>query len=91
MPKTPIQSRTLYYTKLRDGSFRLLDFSTVGTSLGTMVEHRPMCFGFGNPTKQIDVYDLSFTDIKEINADQAYSLFGTTIEQVPRDFNNTQP
>ena len=60
----PILTRTLLYERLRDGSFALLDFCLVNTTLGTMIEPRPLIKASGKMVNE-DVYDSAFTDIQE--------------------------
>jgi hypothetical protein len=40
MPSAPIVSRTLLWRRLSDGTVQVLDWNTVTTSLGAMVESR---------------------------------------------------
>lgn len=86
MPKTPILNREAFYQKLRDGSFVDLQWNLVQTSLGAMVEPRPLR-GEGSKMNNFDPYDASFTRRTEFNADTFYSLFGTYGQQIPVDFN----
>jgi len=77
--KAPVLSRELFYTKQRrDGSFRLLDFALVNTSIGALIEHRP-CALFGvNKITDADPYDgLSFSRITEMDENEFYRLHGT--------------
>ena len=87
MPKAPILNRELFYTRLRDGSYRDLDWQLVNTSLGAMVEPRQIVGIDRQKVVQRDVYDSSFTRRTEFNEDQFFSLMGTAGQQVPVDFN----
>lgn len=87
--KAPILRRTLLYERLRDGSFRLLDFAIVNTSLGAMIEPRTL-FRPGGGMVNEDVYDSSFTDLLEATPGVLASV-GFGGEQWPKQFNNTQP
>lgn len=88
MPKAPVLSRELFYTKQRGGTFRLLDFCLVNTSLGAMVEPRPMGMYFVNKHVDIDPYDLEdFSSIREMNENEFYALTGTGGLQVTRAYN----
>lgn len=87
MPKAPILSRDVFYTRLRDGSFKYLDWNLVNTEQGACVEPRnliPVVFG---AITQLDPYDTSFTRETQINEDEIPALFGTGGQQVPLDYN----
>lgn len=88
MPKAPVLSREYFYTRLRDGSFRLLDFALINTSLGAMIESRPVEVG-RDKTTDTDVYDRSFTKISEIDDDEFFKLTGFSGRQALAN-NNTQ-
>lgn len=59
MPRAPIQTREIYAERLPDGSLRPLEFALVGTSLGAMVEPRPV-MTLGNFSAAEDPADESF-------------------------------
>ena len=86
MPKAPVLDRTLYYFRLRDGTFRLCPWALVNTSIGALMEAVPTRREGGNITNE-DVYDSSFNRILEINGDQLVTLLGCSGEQWPVDFN----
>jgi hypothetical protein len=76
--KAPVLSREVFYTKQRDGSFRLLDFCLVNTSIGGLVESRPIALFGVNKLVDNDVYDLeNFNSIREMDENQFYALTGT--------------
>ena len=86
MPRAPIQNRTLFYTKLRDGTFRLLDWNLVNhATLGAMMEPRQVRYIDDTKVVNVDVYDVNFTHIKEYNEDKMWSELGTAGWLLPRD------
>lgn len=87
MPKAPILNREAFYSKLRDGSFRDLDWNLVNTSLGAMVEPRQLRRVDGGKVVHQDVYDNSFNRRTEFDENQMATLMGTAGLQLPVDFN----
>ena len=87
MPKTPILSRTLQYTRLRDKTVRLSDWNIVSTTLGMMVEPRRMIYVDNSKVVNMDIYDTNFTDIKESQHETQFQQNGTGGEQLPSDYN----
>lgn len=87
MPKAPILNREAFYSRLRDGSYRDLDWHLVNTSLGAMVEPRQILGIVAGKVTQRDVYDASVTKLTEFNEDKMFTLLGTAGPQVPVDFN----
>lgn len=91
MPKTPILSRTLLFSRLRDKTIQLLHWNRVNTSLGNMWESRtmnalPRSGTTADAVVQQDVYDVSFTDVNEVSEGGLFAgLHGG--QQVPTDFN----
>lgn len=86
MPKTPILNRELFYTKLRNGSYRLLDFCLVNTSIGGMVEPRSLNATGRDKTVNNDPYDMSFTSVRELDENTFYALHGSGGHQMPLDY-----
>lgn len=86
MPKGPVRSREHFYTRLRDGSFLSLDWNVVDTTLGAMVEPRQLMYGNRKIT-QVDVTEISFNKVSEIDGNQFWRLYGTGGNQLPVDFN----
>jgi len=84
----PITSRTLLFERLRDGSFRILDYTVVGTSLGTMLEPRTLIRANGAMTNE-DVYGSSFTGWEILDGASVgqYKASGLS-EQWPKVFNS---
>ena len=88
MPKAPILSRECFFDRLRDGSYRDLDWNLVNTSLGGMVEPRALVGGHGNGRQtNVDLKDASFTDRRELDEDTLFRLLGTAGHQLPVDYN----
>lgn len=91
MPKTPILSRTLLFSRLRDKTIRFLHWNRVQTSLGVMWESRdvneiPRSGTTGNAVVQEDVYNSAYTDINEVSDGSVFQGLHGGI-QVPGDFN----
>lgn len=76
MPKAPITSRTLLYETLDDGSFHLLDFCLVTTSLGTMVELRNITRRPGDDIRNEDIVDSGFTNLQLVKVGQPTGDYG---------------
>ena len=89
MPKAPIIERDLLFERLNNGTYRLLDWCPVNTDLGWMVEQRVMqsISDTGALTTWNDVFDGSYTRIREVAGDRLYSDFGTSGRVVSLDFN----
>lgn len=78
MPRTPILARFAFYERLRDGTFRDLDWNVVNTSLGAMVEPRQIIMFDHHTMTDKDRFDGdNFTDRRELSDDQFYSFHGT--------------
>lgn len=86
MPKGPVLYREHFYTRLRDGSFLSLDWNVVNTTLGGMVEPRQLMYGNRKIT-QVDVTEISFNKVSEIDGNQFWRLYNTGGNQLPVDFN----
>lgn len=86
MPKGPVLSRELFYDKLRDGTFRDLDWALVNTTLGAMLEPRSIAT-VGSPVRQVDALDVSFTRRTQMDETVMFRTFGTAGPLVPVDFN----
>lgn len=86
MPRVPILHRTVFYSRLRDGTFRLLDWNLVNTTLGAMMEPRLLRYTEDGKVTNLDVYDINFNRITEYNEDKMYAETGTAGFQLPRDF-----
>lgn len=92
MPKSPITSRTGFFSVLRGPINRtvtdLLDWNAVDTELGTMVESRNLMHGGGvSPIVQMDTMDTAYTTIIPIDGEQFIAQYGSGGYQLPRDFN----
>lgn len=87
MPKTPIQYRSLLFTRLRDKTIRLLDWCLVQTSLGPAYEPRVVqsIQNVGNVVQR-DVYDANYSDIREVEEGAFFQGVHGGI-QVPADYN----
>lgn len=87
MPRAPILSRELFYTKNPDGSYRLLDWCLVNTSLGGMIEPRNLNAINGGRVRGVDAFGAdSFTKISEMNEDEFYRKFNLNGRQIPVTF-----
>lgn len=87
MPRAPILSRELFYDQNPDGSYRLLDFCLVNTSLGAMIEPRNLIAVNGGKVRAVDAFGAdSFTKISEMNEDTFYRTFNFNGRQVPVSF-----
>ncbi len=84
--KAPILSRTLCLARLRDGTLRLLDFQLVTTSLGGMIEPRPVSRACGSSMNE-DPYDSAYTDIVVLDGAGIAAVPGIDDVQWPRTFN----
>lgn len=84
MPRAPILSRDCFYQKLRDGTYRDLDWNLVNTSLGAMVEARSI--GGYTGEQVLDLRDLSFNDRREFDENKFFRYHGTGGNQLPVDF-----
>lgn len=88
MPKAPILSRECFYDRLRDGSFRDLDWNLVNTSLGAMLEPRQLSIGHRNGRlPNVDAKDASFNRRTEFDEDRFFTTFNHAGYQLPVDFN----
>lgn len=83
---TPILRRTLLYERLRDGTYSLLDFCIVNTTLGAMVEPRTLNRATG-AMRNDDVYDSAFNDILEATP-AVLGAIGFSGQQWPRVYNS---
>lgn len=86
MAKRPVLSREIFYERLPRGGFRMLDFALVNTTLGAMIEPRPVLFN-GGKTTNADVDDYGFDRISELDKDQSVRLYGFALTQRPTAFN----
>ena len=87
MPRSPITSRTLFYDQLRDGTYRLLDWCVINTSLGLMVEPRNIATVPANGKVVQNIFDdTSFTEIKQMDEDQFYRFYNTGGRLIPAEF-----
>ncbi len=98
MPKAPILSREAYFFYIRgSGSgarsgaehgalIRQLDWNTVTTALGLMVEPASLTFE-NSKIVQEDATDGALTAIRFTDDSSFQSDFGTGGQQVPVDFN----
>jgi hypothetical protein len=89
MPKSPILNREVFYERLRDGSFRMLDWALVNTTLGTMVEPRqPQRMITLKGHTVLTVFENSFTRIVEMQEDKFFRFNQTGGRLMPLDFAN---
>ncbi len=86
MPRAPILSRELLYTTNPDGSFRLLDWCLVNTSIGAMIEPRNLQTFNGGNVRGLNVYEAGITAIKPFNEDEFYAKTRFSGRQVPLRF-----
>lgn len=86
MPRNSILNRTVFYTKLRDGSFRFLDWNLVQTTLGAMLEPRQIRYIDDTKIVNVDVFDMNFNHLKEYNEDKMWSEMNTAGWLLPRDY-----
>lgn len=94
MPKKPILSRTLLYDTLqsrgadrRTLTFFYLDWTLVQTSLGAMLEARPIIrTGFA---ANEDPYDTDYNDRRPVTRAQLYPTFNSGGDLMPRDWNTS--
>lgn len=86
MPKSPILSREIFYERLKDGSYRDLDWALVNTSLGAMVEPRPLIRFNSSKVLNVDLVDNSYNRRTELAEDEFYKLHGVNGRQLPVDF-----
>jgi hypothetical protein len=88
MPKSPIIERDLCFEKLGDGTIELLDFCPVQVEgFGVMVEPRQLNMSNGtNHLQNIDVFDASYTRIREFPKDKFVSEYNTGGRQLPKDY-----
>jgi len=82
----PITSRTMLFERLRDGTFRHLDFNLVNTSLGAMIEPRTLIRANGAMRNE-DVYESAFTDWLVLDGATIGQFGLTACNQWPRVFN----
>ena len=76
MPKDPITYREIFFTRLKDGSYRFLDVCLVNTALGAMLEPwTPARAGAATPVTQIDIVDASFNKMTELSEEEAANAF----------------
>ena len=85
MPRTPILDRETYYYQLPDGTYADFDWNIVNTSLGAMVESRPLLRAPGDNFEPVDLIDASFNRRRAINPDQFFALTGHNGLQLPVD------
>lgn len=94
MPKSPINSRTVYYTIRRDGTMRFADFNLVDTNLGAMVEPALVnelpgdVLRAGALTADLDLDEISFNKLELIDEATAWQNLGTWGNQVPANYNS---
>lgn len=86
MPKAPILSREGFFTTLRDGSIRDLDWNLVNTNLGAMMEPRQLSI-VGSPVTDVDPNDYSYTRRVQLDENTLPETLGTAGPQLPYDFN----
>ena len=85
--RAPILSRECFYDRMRDGTFRDLDWNLVNTSLGGMMEPRQLSLAAIDIARaNLDLQDLSFSRRVEMDEDQLFSMLGTSGPQLPVDF-----
>lgn len=84
MPRAPILNRQGFYTKLRGGTYRDLDWNLVNTSLGAMVEPRQLVAVLPGKLTDKDRFDGDdFNDRRELSVDEFYRYHGTGGQQIP--------
>lgn len=84
MPKAPILNRQGFYTKLRGGTYRDLDWNLVNTSLGAMVEPRQLVLVAGGKITEKDRFDGDdFNSRTELSGDLFYRYHNTGGDQLP--------
>lgn len=62
MPKAPVTARTLHWTRLDDSTITVVDWYTVTTSLGAMVESRTTVHLVSDMNNE-DLYDTSVSEV----------------------------
>lgn len=90
MPKAPILSRTLLYSRIgrsEPPTYRLLDWCLVNTSLGAMMEPRQLSVVDPSNVTDQDVNDTSFNAIMEYDENKLYAETGTSGSQITKVFN----
>ena len=86
--KSPILSRTRLYGRMRRTGQRYpIDWDLVNTELGGMLEPHNVLGPNVGAVQIVDIEDISFNDILEINEDQMQDMFGTGGRQIPFAFN----
>ena len=86
MPRAPITNRQRYFEKLRDGSYRDLEFNLVNTELGAMIEPVSICRVQEGNVQNVDAVDASFDGRTEIRRAEILNMFGTSGLQSPTDY-----
>lgn len=87
MPKAPILARESFFYRLRDGTFRWLDWNIVNTSIGAMIEARPVgMFGEHSSSANVDPYESSFNTVRELSPEEFTRLTGHGGSQVLLDY-----
>lgn len=76
MPKDPILYREEFYESLKNGMIRHLDWCSVNTELGAMVEPKSR-LAFRNEVTQIDIVDFASNKLSFLPEDEFYRRFGT--------------
>lgn len=85
--RSPVLSREMFYGKLPDGSFYLLDWNLINTELGAMVEPRQIVgFDDGQIAPEIANTELSFNKISQIDENTFYDLMGSGGQQASTVF-----
>lgn len=88
MPRLPVLNREVFFTKhRRENTYRMLDFALVNTSIGALVESRPLALYGVSKITDTDPFDLvAFDKISEMSEDEFYKLHGTGGLQVTLNF-----
>ena len=86
MPKGSIKARRAFFTKVRTG-YKLIDWYAVDTSLGAMVEPRPVLELAGGKVVDIDAQENAVSSFTYFNEDKFFTQYLTGGNQVPVDYN----
>ncbi len=80
--------RTLLYAPLPDGSFRLLDWCLINTSIGAMMEMRPLIRRSDGDlvNEDMNLSEWRFTDIQPFDAGTLFAVTNSGGDLWPRNY-----